>query len=270
MSKNSTTASRRLAWLCLLAFLLATLVWPTVALARGGRGSFSGGGRSSFSSAPRGGGFSSSHSSYSSSSSSKSWGGFFGSSSSSTQSGSGLSGTTSGSAVTGGKTATPGAAPPKHSPAPAVTGSPGGGQHSAGGGYSTGQQSFSTPRSSTPPTLSQDYGQAGGSYRTGQTSYRTTTGSYSGSWDLPSYQDKIKYPYKPPVGVYGKVPQPPYYYHDYYWSLPWYTRLFFQPNYYYTPFGYHYFAPRLLTWFITLLVLAIVIIGLVNRARPKR
>ncbi|WP_018086890.1 hypothetical protein [Desulfurispora thermophila] len=243
MNKNNTTAQKRLAWLCLLAFVLAALVWPGVALARGGRGGFSGGGRSSFSSAPRGGGFSSSHSSYSSSSGgSKGWlSGFFGSSSSS-KSSSGLSSTASDS-------------------------SPGGGQHSAGGGYSTDRQSFATPRSSTPPSLSKDFGQTGGGYSTGTTSYRTATGSYSGSWDLPAYQDKIKYPYKPPVGVYGKVPKPPYYYHDYYWSLPWYARAFFQPNYYYTPFGYHYYAPRLLTWFITLLVLAAVIYWLVKRMR---
>ncbi|MCL4442072.1 MAG: hypothetical protein M1609_16240 [Firmicutes bacterium] len=213
-------------------FILSLLAGP--ALAKGGK-SFSGGGRSSFSSGAKG--FSS--------------GGSFSTSPKST---SGISG---GGSTSGKST---GSVPESTA---------GGGTGSFGKGYSTETDSFSTPRQGTPPALSSDYSTGKQGYSTGSKSYSTGTGSYAGSWNRDSYASSgaDKYPSKPPVGVFGSPPQPPYYYHNNYWSMPLLSRMFFQPNYYWTPWGYHFFAPRLLTWIIAIFLIGAVFIFIKNRIR---
>lgn len=224
--------------LCILSiFILSLLAGP--ALAKGAKGGFSGGGRKSFSSSAKG---------YSSSSKS---GGFF----SDFSQGSKPSGSASGDGAV------------KTTPS-APADSPGGGTSSYGKGYTTSEGGgFSTPRQNSPPTLYSDYNTGKQGYSTGKTSYGTGTGSYSGSWNRETYSTGglDKYPSKSPVGIFGSPPRPPYYYHNYYWGLPWLAHLFFQPNYYYTPWGYHFFAPRLLSWIILLFVVGGVIIFIKNK-----
>jgi hypothetical protein len=69
--------------------------------------------------------------------------------------------------------------------------------------------------------------------------------------------DNDLFPQKQPVGIFGSPPRDPYYYNNYYWGMPWWSRMFFQPNYYYSPWGYHYFAPRMLTWLLFLGLLGV-------------
>ena len=216
-------------------FILAVLAGP--ALAKGARGGFSGGGRSSFSSGAKG--FSSSAGSYSSKSS---------------------------GATSGAKTAT-GASGAAASPSEA----PGGGTSSYGKGFSTDTGSFSTPRQNSPPTLQSDFSTDRQGYSTGKGSYSTGTGSYSGSWNRETMASGglDKYPSRPPVGVFGSPPNPPYYYHNSYWGMPLLARMFFQPNYYWSPWGYHFFAPRLLTWIIAIILIGAVVILIRNRMRSS-
>lgn len=224
--------------LCILSiFILSLLAGPV--LARGAKGGFSGGGRKSFSTGAKG---------YSSSSQSGGFSGFFGSKS---------SGNTSG----GGNANTPSA----------PESSAGGGTSSYGKGYTTSEGGgFSTPRQNSPPTLYSDYGTGQKGYSTGKSSYGTGVGSYSGSWNRETFSGGLdKYPSKSPVGIFGSPPKPPYYYHNYYWGLPWFTHLFFQPNYYYTPWGYHFFAPRLISWILLLIVIAGAIYFIKNKMKSS-
>jgi hypothetical protein len=117
-------------------------------------------------------------------------------------------------------------------------------------------QSFSTPRQAGPPAMYRDYGTGVQSYSTGRKSYDTGRASYSGG-GVPDVA-RTRNPDRPPVAVFGPAPQPPEYYHDYYWGLPLWLRLFFRPVYWWTPWGYHFFAPRLLAW---LLLLGLVAVG---------
>lgn len=213
-------------------FILSLLAGP--ALAKGGR-SFSGGGRSSFSSGAKG---------YSS-------GGSFSTSQSSP---SGISG--------GGSSSGKSTVSAPESPA-------GGGTGSFGKGYGTEKDSFSTPRQGNPPALYSDYSTGKQGYSTGSNSYSTGTGSYSGSWNRDAYASSgaDKFTSRPPVGVFGSPPQPPYYYHNNYWSMPLLARMFFQPNYYWTPWGYHFFAPRLLTWIIAMFLIGAAVILIKNKIR---
>lgn len=217
-----------------LLFLLVVAAGP--ALARGG---FSSGGRSSFSSSA-GRSFSSGHS-YSSGG--RSFGGFFGSS--------------------------------KAPPAPVETPGPSSGTGgssagtSFGRGYSTGTGSFSTPRQVNPPTLYHGYSSGPGSYSTGQPGYNTGRSSYNGGGVPNTGSGQMRFPAKPPVGVFGPAPQPPAYYHNYYWGMPLWMHLFFQPNYYYTPWGYHFFAPRLLTWLALFCLGGLAVSYLIDRARRR-
>lgn len=227
-------------------FILSFLAGP--ALAKGAKGGFSSGGRSSFSSGAKG---------YSSS------GGSF---SSKPAGASGVKSTapSPGSAAGG---SIPGAASSSAGP----ESSPGGGASSYGKGFSTETGSFSTPRQVSPPTLYTDYSTDKQGYSTGKGSYSTGTGSYSGSWNRDTFANTglDKYPSKPPVGIFGSPPNPPYHYHNSYWGMPWLARMFFQPNYYWTPWGYHFFAPRLLTWIIAIILIGAVIILIRNRMRSS-
>lgn len=122
---------------------------------------------------------------------------------------------------------------------------------------SSGGRSFFTPRPSSPPSLQQDYTTGRKSFVSPRTSFTTRQPSYTGTWDRSTAGTNDKYPEKPQVRVYGSPPHPPYYYHNYYWSLPWYYHLFFTPDHYYTPWGYHYYAPRFLTWILLFILLAV-------------
>jgi hypothetical protein len=102
----------------------------------------------------------------------------------------------------------------------------------------------------------QDYQTGKTGYSTGQGSYSTNRQSYNGTWDRSVSPDSDLFPQKQPVGIFGSPPRDPYYYNNYYWGMPWWSRMFYQPNYYYSPWGYHFFAPRLLTWFLLLGLLA--------------
>jgi hypothetical protein len=133
--------------------------------------------------------------------------------------------------------------------------------------FTTGTKSFSTPRQDNPPAMYQDYSTGAQSYSTGRRSYETGRTSYSGS-GVPDLE-RTKYPARPPVTVFGPAPQPPEYYHDYYWGLPFWARLFFNPYYYWTPWGYHFFAPRLLTWLLLLCLLGLGAFYLLNRFRRQ-
>jgi len=42
---------------------------------------------------------------------------------------------------------------------------------------------------------------------------------------------RSRYPDLPPVVVIGTPPMPPWYYHDLYWGMPWYLRIWYQPVY---------------------------------------
>lgn len=224
-------------------FILALLAGP--ALAKGAKGSFSSGGRSSFSSGAKG---------YSSS------GGSF---SSKPGSSSGFKSTApSAGSSTGGGTGA--ASTPK-----APESSAAGGASSYGKGFSTDAKSFSTPRQVSPPTLYSDYSTDKQGYSTGRGSYSTGVGSYSGSWNRDTFANTglDKYPSKPPVGIFGSPPDPPYQYHNAYWGMPWLARMFFQPNYYWTPWGYHFFAPRLLTWIVAIIIIGAVAILIRNKMR---
>lgn len=123
---------------------------------------------------------------------------------------------------------------------------------SYGKGYSTDTQDFSTPRQGTPPATTKDYSTGKSGYSTGTGSYTTDRQSYKGTWDRSVSPESDIFPQKQPVGVFGSPPYDPYYYHNSYWGAPLWTRMLFQPNYYYTPWGYHYYAPRLLTWIVAL------------------
>ena len=147
------------------------------------------------------------------------------------------------------------------SPAPAGSGTASSGTSASsapssgtsyGSGYSTGTNDISTPRQGNPPTMYQDYQTGKSGYSTGQGSYSTNRQSYNGAWDRSVSPESDRFPQKQPVGIFGSPPQNPYYYNNSYWGMPWWSRMFFQPNYYYTPWGYHYFAPRLFTWLLTL------------------
>ena len=222
---------KSLSLLILSIFVLALLAGP--ALARGARG-FSGGGRTSFSSGAKG----------FSSSSSKSGGGFFSSKPSSNTSGT------------------------KADTSSVPESSVGGGTSSYGKGYTAQEgKGFSTPRQNSPPTLNSDYSTGKQGYTTGKNSYSTGTGSYAGSWNRETYSNGglDKYPTKAPVGIFGSPPQPPYYYHNYYWGLPWLAHMFFQPNYYHSPWGYHFFAPRLISWILLFVIVGAVIIFIKNK-----
>lgn len=144
----------------------------------------------------------------------------------------------------------------------------GGSAASPGGGYSTGKTGFSTPRASSPPAMYRGYGTDTDSYGTGRTSYSTGRGSYSGGGTPASGQ--LRFPDAPPVGVFGPAPQPPAYYQHYYLGLPWWMHLLFQPNYYYTPWGYHFFTPRLLTWLALFCLLGLAFCYLMERVRRRR
>lgn len=133
--------------------------------------------------------------------------------------------------------------------------------------FSTGRESFSTPRQATPPAMYRDYSTGAQGYTTGRRSYESGRASYSGS-GAPD-QGKTAHPEKPPVSVSGPAPRPPEYYHDYYWSLPFLLRFFFLPHYVWTPWGYHFFAPRLLAWLVLLCLLGLLAIYLLERARRR-
>lgn len=217
-------------------FILALLAGP--ALAKGGRG-FSSGGRTSFSTGAKG------YSTGGGLLSGKSTGSF--------------TGTKSGGGSLTKVDSSPG------TPQSTV----GGGASSYGQGFGTGTGSFSTTRQGNPPTLYGDYSTGKQDYSTGTKSYSTGVGSYSGSWNRETFaaSGMDKYPSKPPVGIFGSPPKPPYYYHNRYWDLPLLARLFFQPNYYWLPWGYHFFAPRLLTWIVAVILIGAVIIVIRNRLR---
>ncbi|MDF9408947.1 MAG: hypothetical protein A4E52_01300 [Pelotomaculum sp. PtaB.Bin013] len=211
---------KTLGLLVCLALVLSLLAGP--ALAKG----FSSGGRSSFSSGSKS---TSSGKSYSSSTSSYS--------SKSAKSGAAdtAAPSSSGSQPTGASTSNSSSA-----------------DTSKGKGYTTETQDFSTPRQGSPPALSQDYQTGKSGYSTGNSSYSTGKTSYNGTWDRTLSPESDRFPAQRQVGVFGSPPQPPYYYHNRYWSMPAWSHLFFTPNYYYTPWGYHYFMPSLLTWVIIL------------------
>lgn len=133
--------------------------------------------------------------------------------------------------------------------------------------YSTSRESFSTPRQATPPAMYRDYSTERQSYTTGQKSFETGRTSYSGT-GFPD-TSKTRHPEKPPVAIAGPAPRPPEYYHDYYWDLPLLLRLLFLPRYYWTPWGYHFFAPRLVTWLLLLCLVGILVFYLANRARRQ-
>lgn len=241
-----TRLKRILSLIICTAFILSFLAGPV--LAKGAKGGFSSGGRSSFSSGAKG--HSSSGSSYSSTPKSAP--------SVSSVSGSSSSGT-SGAGVSTGKAA----------PSGTAQSTVGGGTGSYGKGYSTDTESFSTPRQNSPPSLTSDYSTNKQGFSTGTGSYSTGTGSYSGSWnrDTLASSGVDKYPARPPVGVFGSPPQPAYQYHNNYWAMPFLARAFFQPNYYHTPWGYHFYAPRLLTWVIGIILIGAVVILIRNKMK---
>ncbi|MDN5327092.1 MAG: hypothetical protein PWP41_1788 [Moorella sp. (in: firmicutes)] len=207
----------------LIVCLFFTLgLWPAPALAKGfsgGRASFSGGGRS-FS--VRSSGFASSKSFSSPGSSSK--------------------------------VSIPAAPAPSSSKGFTPPSAP---SSSSGKGFTSGGRSFSTPRQTTPPSLTGDYQTGRKAFASQRSSYTTSRPSYTGTWDRTTAAAQDKYPRRPTVEVYGSPPQPPYYYHNYYWGLPWWQHLLFGPQYYYAPWGYHYYVPRFLTWFLLLALLGL-------------
>ena len=222
-----------------IVLILSLLIGP--AMAKGFKGGgFSSGGRSSFSSGAKG--FSSS-------------GGLFGSKSS------GASSSTRSSAST--SVGSSGTAPKS---------TVGGGASSYGNGYGSDTGSFSTPRQNSPPALTSDFSTNRPGYSSGTGSYSTGTGSYNGGWNRDTFKTSgmDQYPSKAPVGIFGSPPKPPYYYHNQYWGLPLMARMFFQPNYYWTPWGYHFFAPRLITWIIAIFLVGAVVILMKNRIRGSR
>jgi len=228
-------------------FILSLMAGPVLAKGGGSKGGgFSSGGRSNFSSGAKG--HSSSGGSYTSTPKS----------SPSVSASGGSSSVTSGSGVSSGKAA-----------GTTAESTVGGGTGSYGKGYSTDTGSFSTPRQNSPPSLTSDYTTGQQGFSTGKGSYSTGTGSYSGSWnrDALASSGMDKYPTRPPVGVFGSPPQPPYQYHNDYWAMPFLARAFFQPNYYHTPWGYHYYAPRLLTWVIAIILIGAVIILIRNKMK---
>ena len=239
-----------IALLVCTAFIMAFLAGPV--LAKGARGGgFSSGGRSSFSSGAKG--VSSPAKTYSTKSTSVS------------------TGAKSAAPPTSGQVSGTSGAASSPAPAPAQV-SQGGGANPYGKGFSTDTQSFSTPRQGSPPTLYSDYSTGTQGYSSGKGAYSTGMGSYNGTWNRESLAGGglDKYPARPPVGVFGSPPQPPYQYHNAYWSLPWISRAFFQPNYYWTPWGYHYYAPRLLTWIVVIILVGAVVILIRNRFRVNR
>ncbi len=133
--------------------------------------------------------------------------------------------------------------------------------------FSTGRESFSTPRQATPPAMYRDYRTERQGYATGRESFETGRSSYGGS-GVPDL-GRTAHPGKPPVTVSGPAPRPPEYYHDYYWGLPFFLRFFFLPHYLWTPWGYHFFAPRLLAWLLLLCLLGLLVFYLAGRARKQ-
>ncbi|MQL53648.1 hypothetical protein GFC01_15545 [Desulfofundulus thermobenzoicus] len=232
----------------LLALILVLVAAVGPALAKGGRGGFSSGGRSSFSGSA---GFSSGK-------------GFSTGGRSFTSSGGSKSSVSAPAAVDGGRSFTGtglgGAGNGATQTAPSAG-------SSYGRGYTINRDSFSTPRTGTPPTLYQDQRSTRQDYSTDRTGYTSGRQSYTGTWDRAAYTQYDRYPRRPPVGIYGSPPQPPWYYHNYYWGLPWWMHLLFQPNYYYTPWGYHFFAPRILTWLMLLGAGGLGVYWLVRRLR---
>lgn len=239
------------AFACALFFFLAAAACP--ALAKG----FSTGGRAGFSSAGK---------SFSSGRGYSSGGRSFASPAPSSRTGTAAPSSTGGRSLAGGASGGEGA-----SAAGGANGTSGAAGEASGlpsrESYAGGRESFSTPRQANPPAMYQDYSTGGSSYTTGRPSYSTGRSSYSGG-GFPDL-GKTRYPAKPPVGVFGPAPQPPEYYHDYYWSLPFLMRLFFCPAYYWTPWGYHFFAPRLLTWLLLFCLLGLGALSIAERARRR-
>jgi hypothetical protein len=219
---------------------MALLAGPVLAKGSGGKsGGFSSGGRSSFSSGSKASPPTTSKSPTAGRSS------FSSPLPGSGASGSGLADTGSGSGSgTAGKNLSSGSGGP-------VTGA-----DSYGKGYTTGTGGFSTPRATAPPSLTGDYSGQRQDVSSDRASFGGSRPSYSGTWDRSAAQKQDRYPSSPPVGVFGAPAEPPYYYHNQYWGLPWYARMFFQPNYYSTGWGYDYFEPRILTWLVVLLAVA--------------
>lgn len=213
---------KTLGLLVCLVLVLSLLAGP--ALAKGGFSS--GGGRSSFSS-----------------------------SSKSTSSGKNYSSSTSSYSSKPAKSGTADTAAPSASesqPTGTSTNNSSSADTSKGKGYTTDTQDFSTPRQGNTPALSQDYQTGKSGYSKEKSSYTTGKTSYNGTWDRTVSPESDLFPAQRQVGVFGSPPQPPYYYHNRYWSMPVWSHLFFTPNYYYTPWGYHYFMPSLLTWVLIL------------------
>jgi len=221
-------AKKILAALVCLLFMLTLFAAPALAKSSGSKGGgFSSGGRSSFSSGSKGS--PSTGKSYSS-----------GSSSYSSKPSTGTSGSSSGSPAPSSQSSSVG------------SGSGSAPNTSSSKGYTTETKDFSTPRQGSPPAMYQDYQSGKGDYSTGTQSYTTGRQSFSGTWDRTVSPEIDRFPRKAPVGIFGSPPQPPYYYHNNYWGLPLWQRMLFQPNYYHTPWGYRYYAPRILGWVVFL------------------
>lgn len=234
-------------------FILSITAGPLLAKGKGGGGrggGFSSGGRSTFSSDAKG------HS--------VSGGGYSSSAKKSKQVSAPAAGAAVGTAA--GSGASQGSGAPSRSGTESTVG---GGTGSYGKGYGTDTESFSTPRQNSPPTLSSDHKTGREGLSTGKDSYSTAMGSYSGSWNRDSYASAgmDKHPSKPPVGIFGSPPAPPYKYHNDYWNMPLLARMFFQPNFYWTPLGYHYYAPRLITWIAAIILIGVVVIIIRNKIK---
>lgn len=163
----------------------------------------------------------------------------------------------------------------------------------AASGYSgEGRSLFSTPRdargaafSTTPGPFSRPREGPGSALRppssdrpayggTGNTRERVLRGPGSGRRDLAPAAPPQRgydpggstaYPWRPPIVIYGGG-FPPVFYHDWYWGMPWWQRIWWSPTFY-GGWGYHYFLPSPLAAFLILSVAGLLVYWLVRRFR---
>lgn len=104
-------------------------------------------------------------------------------------------------------------------------------------------RSFSSPaptRNLQPPGTTGTTTIAGKTYTTRADSYGRPVVIYD--------VGRSRYPRLPPVVVIGTPPFDPWYYHDLYWGMPWYLRMWYRPVYSYYGPGQYGFAYSLWAW----------------------
>lgn len=148
-----------------------------------------------------------------------------------------------------------------------------------GGAFSTTPAPFSRPREA-PSSAAQPFSTGRAAYAgTGNTRERVLGGGAGGAGSgrslspvRPPSRDydpggSTLYPWRPPVVIYGGG-FPPIFYHDWYWGMPWWQRMWFSPTFYGGP-GYHYFLPSPLTVFLALVVIGAVVYLVVRALRAR-